>query len=168
MNITTEKEIRRWIILFMSVLFLSGVTAIPVEWELSMISRFFPLGSRTGDWLDRVHAGFTDINRQYPFLSYGHDWLAFAHFVLALLFIGPLRDPVRNKWVISFGIMACALIIPFALIAGHFREIPFWWRLIDCSFGILGIIPLSICLKKINRIEESETKNKAYETVEFI
>ncbi|MBL7733655.1 MAG: hypothetical protein JNM88_20965, partial [Chitinophagaceae bacterium] len=82
----------------------------------------------------------------------------FAHFVLALLFIGPLRDPVRNKWVIEFGLIACALIIPFALVAGHFRDIPFWWQLVDCSFGVIGFIPLTICLREINYLESIKQK----------
>jgi hypothetical protein len=43
-------------------------------------------------------------------------------FVLAILFIGPLRDPVKNKWVIEFGVIACILIIPFAMIAGTFQR----------------------------------------------
>ncbi len=28
------------------------------------------------------------------------------------------------------------LVIPYALIFGAVRGIPFWWRLIDCSFGV--------------------------------
>jgi hypothetical protein len=50
--------------------------------------------------------------------------------------------------------IACLLIIPFAFIAGHFRGIPVGWRLIDCAFGVVGLIPLSICLRKINSIEK--------------
>jgi hypothetical protein len=33
------------------------------------------------------------------------------------------------------------------------------WRLIDCSFGIIGLIPLSICLTKINQLEKNTTTN---------
>ena len=97
------------------------------------------------------------------FFFYGYDWLAFAHFMLAILFIGPLKDPVKNKWVIEFGIIACLLIIPFALIAGQLRGIPIWWRLVDCSFGVVGIIPLMICLKKIKQLEIISSKNINYE-----
>ena len=101
-------------------------------------------------------AGIKHTSKDFPFLFYGYDWLAFAHFVLAILFIGPLRDPVKNKWVIEFGVIACILIIPFAIVAGHFRGMPFWWRLIDCSFGIIGLIPLASCLKNIKRLELEE------------
>lgn len=139
-------------------LFLSGVTAIPVEMELAFISRFFSPQTAIGAWLDRVYTSITAINEHYPFISYGFDWLAFAHFVLAILFIGPYKHPVRNKWIIEFGIIACLLIIPFALIAGEFRGIPFNWRLIDCSFGIVGLVPLLTVLKKIKTIEKIEEK----------
>ena len=155
----TGKEIKGWLIFFMITLFLSGLTAIPLETELEFVSGFFPLGSSIGDWMDKVYTGLHETNKKYPFLAYGYDWLAFAHFVLAILFIGPLKNPVRNKWVIEFGMIACLLIIPFAMIAGHYRGIPFGWRLIDCSFGIIGLIPLSICLTKINQLEKNNITN---------
>ncbi len=148
------KQTRYWIIFFMITLFLSGLTAIPLETELTFLSRCFSPGSMIGDWIHKVQLALVNTNKAYPFLAYGYDWLAFAHFVLAILFIGPLKDPVRNKWVIEFGMIACVLIIPFAFIAGHFRGIPVGWRLIDCAFGVIGLIPLSICLGKINTIEK--------------
>jgi len=142
----------------MIVLFLSGLTAIPLERELAFLSRCFSSTNMIGAWIEKVYLGIVHTNKQYPFLAYGYDWLAFAHFVLAILFIGPLKDPVRNKWVIEFGMIACVLIIPFAFIAGHFRGIPVGWRLIDCAFGVIGIIPLSICLSKIIMIEKEINK----------
>jgi hypothetical protein len=159
-----EKNIKGWIIFFMIVLVLSGITAIPIETELNFLSHFFSLNSSIGQWLDKVYQAFHDTNKNYPFLAYGYDWLAFAHFVLAILFIGPLKDPIRNKWVIEFGMIACILIIPFALVAGHYRGIPLMWRFIDCSFGIIGILPLLICLKQINKLENIQSKNYDYET----
>lgn len=143
----------------MIALVLSGFTAIPVEKELDFLCRVFPTGTVIGDWLDTVYMGFYSTNQQYPFLAYGYDWLAFAHFAIAILFIGPLKNPVKNKWVIEFGIISCLLIIPYAFIAGHFRGIPIWWRLIDCSFGVIGLVPLSICLNKIKQVESETTNN---------
>ncbi|WP_276499983.1 hypothetical protein [Terrimonas pollutisoli] len=153
------KQIRGWVIFFMVCLFLSGLTAIPLEAELQFLSRCFSLQTRLGAWIEKVYLAIVHTNRQYPFLSYGYDWLAFAHFVLAILFIGPLKDPVKNKWVIEFAMIACLLIIPYAFIAGQFRGIPIGWRLIDCSFGIIGLIPLSICLAKIKQVENFITQN---------
>jgi hypothetical protein len=155
----TEKNIRHWIIFFMIVLFLSGLTAIPLETELEFVSGFFPMGSPIGNWIDKVYSALQDTNAKYPYLAYGYDWLAFAHFVLAILFIGPYKNPVKNKWVIEFGMIACVLIIPFAIVAGHYRGIPFMWRLIDCSFGVVGLIPLGICLKKIKQLENNNNTN---------
>ena len=161
-----EKNIRGWIIFFMIALAVSGITAIPIETELNFLSRFFSINSSIGQWIDRVCQAFHETNKNYPFLSYGYDWLAFALFVLAILFIGPLKDPVRNKWVIQFGMIACILIIPFAFIAGHYRGIPLMWRLIDCSFGVIGFFPLLICLNQINKLENIHSKNYDYETNE--
>ena len=80
-----------------------------------------------------------------PFVFYGADWLAFGHFAIAIAFVGALRDPVRNRWLFSFGMIACALVIPYAFVFGAIRGIPLWWRLIDCSFGVFGIIPVWLC-----------------------
>ncbi|MBN8687040.1 MAG: hypothetical protein J0M10_08475 [Chitinophagales bacterium] len=152
--------IRRWLVFFILALVISGATAIPAESELAFATRLIPMGTLIGDWLDKVYMAVVYQNRHYPYLAYGYDWLAFAHFVLAVLFIGPLRDPVRNKWVIEFGMIACVLVIPFALIAGAMRGLPLWWRLVDCAFGVAGLVPLIIVWKKINLLEltnETET-----------
>jgi hypothetical protein len=155
-----QRQVKRWIWFFMIVLALSGLTAIPVVSGINFLNKMTEDIRFMQPWIERVQVGITDTSNNYPFLFYGYDWLAFAHFVLAILFIGPLRNPVRNRWVIEFGLIACVLIVPFALIAGHFRGIPMWWRLIDCSFGIIGILPLSICLRKINWLETYEEKNQ--------
>lgn len=157
----TKKEIRsirRWLIFFMISLFLSGLTAIPVEQELAFLTQFFSIDTTLGSWLHKVYAAMEETNRQTPFLAYGYDWLAFAHFILAILFIGVFWDPVRNKWIIEFGMIACWMVVPFALVAGHYRGIPLGWRLIDCLFGVAGLVPLTICHKKINRLETSGIK----------
>ena len=85
-------------------------------------------------------------------MAYGTDWLAFGHFAIAIAFIGPWRDPVRNIWVIEFGMIACLLVIPYAFVMGEVRGVPWFWRLIDCSFGIFGIIPLWWCRRLIKQL----------------
>ena len=104
-------------------------------------------------WVERVNEGVTATNARYPFLTYGRDWLAFAHLVIAMAFIGPYLDPVRNKWVITFGLIACGGVIPLALIAGPIRGIRFGWRLIDCSFGVCGAIPLPLCNRLVFKMQ---------------
>ncbi|MFT4549286.1 MAG: hypothetical protein ACI9MB_003260 [Verrucomicrobiales bacterium] len=38
-----------------------------------------------------------------------------------------------------------------ALICGEIRGIPFGWRLIDCSFGILCLLPLGYAIRESGR-----------------
>jgi hypothetical protein len=111
------------------------------------------LPSRIIFWITKVSDALRDTGLRYPFLAYGTDWLAFAHLVLATAFLGPLRDPLRNKWVLQFGVIACISVVFLALTAGQIRGIPFFWRLIDCSFGVFVAIPLLICLRLLNRLQ---------------
>lgn len=132
----------------------SGLTAFPLETEMAYLVKhveILPISLQL--WLGEIYHALKTTNLHYPFLSYGTDWLAFAHLMLAVLFIGPLKDPLKNKWVIDFGIICCIAIIPLALIAGNIRHIPVFWQMIDCSFGILGIIPLILCRINIKKIE---------------
>jgi hypothetical protein len=155
------RRIRLWIVFFIVALVLSGLTAFPLESELKMLA--WGMGVHDGaagieqggiqGWVAKVRDGIVETNKQYSFLAYGTDWLAFAHLAIAVAFIGPLLDPVRNKWVITFGMIACVGVMPLAIIAGQIRGIPWFWRAIDCSFGVFGIIPLHICRRYINRLE---------------
>jgi hypothetical protein len=156
-DVSIEKRVRVWLILFIGGLVLSGVTAFPLESEVRLLSRMLhALPQILPDltlWIDRVHEGLTVTGHTYPFIAYGSDWLAFAHLVIAVAFVGPLRDPVRNIWVIEFGMIACVAIIPLALVAGPIRGIPWGWQLIDMSFGVFGVIPLLIVYRLIRRLE---------------
>jgi len=102
-----------------------------------------------------VHDALYQQSLHAPFLAYGTDWLAFAHLALAVVFLGPLVDPIRNKWVLQCGLIACAGVLALAFIAGPARGIPLPWRLIDSSFGIFGAIPLLIALRKTTQLENS-------------
>ena len=75
----------------MITIFVSGLTAMPAETELSFLSRCFPPDTAIGAWIEKIFTGVYNTNKDYPFLAYGYDWLAFAHFMLAILFIGPLN-----------------------------------------------------------------------------
>jgi hypothetical protein len=155
------RRIRFWLAVFIVGLALSGVTAFSLQtelgWFVSLLhsSALQASAQSTGllPWIERVNDGLSNTNSAYPFLAYGTDWLAFAHLVIAVAFIGPYIDPVRNKWVITFGLIACAGIIPLALIAGQIRGIPLPWRLIDCSFGVFGAVPLLLCRRSILALE---------------
>jgi hypothetical protein len=154
------RSIRFWLSFFILGLILSGLTAFPLEretgWLAACLNTHSILPNPITLWITRVHDALQDTGLRYPFLAYGTDWLAFAHLVLAIVFLGPLRDPIRNKWVLQFGVIACVSVIPLALIAGPLRGIPPLWRLIDCSFGIFGAIPLLICLRLVERLQQIE------------
>jgi hypothetical protein len=155
------RRIRFWLAVFIVGLVLSGITAFPLETELSGLVSILhagwlrPMVEFTGllPWMERVNNALRATNAHYPFLAYGTDWLAFAHLVIAVVFVGPYIDPVRNKWVITFGLIACAGVVPLALIAGAIRGIPVPWRFIDCSFGIFGAVPLLFTRQSIRALE---------------
>jgi len=153
------RRIRCLLVLFVVGLVLSGLTAVPLKIEVDTLNRLFGQGSSFGDfwpdmaaWISRVHVGISEVHQKYLFISYGTDWLAFAHIVIAIAFVGAIRDPVRNIWVIEFGMIACVLVFPLALIGGGFRGIPMFWRLIDCSFGVVGIVPLWLARRYTQRL----------------
>ena len=146
---------------FIAGLVLSGATAIPLPGELNLLVNSLGTkgeSSEVAPWLLRVRDALAQTQAQHPFLFYGTDWLAFGHFVIALVFVGALRDPVRNRWLFDFGLIACVLVIPYALVMGGLRGIPFWWRLIDCSFGVIGFIPLWFCRKWTKELETTCTQ----------
>jgi len=149
-GLSQQQQIKICIWIIIIGLAVSGLTAFPLETELEILSK-----NTTGtmqSWIQTVYFSIKDTNQKYPWLSYGTDWLAFAHLMLAVLFIGPLKNPEKNIWVIEFGIIACVMIFPLAFIAGPIRGIPFFWQLIDCSFGVIGLIPLIICYRKIKNL----------------
>lgn len=151
------KRVRVLLSVFILLLALSGITAFPLVTELHLLAgavqavNWAPDGLR--HWILLVERAITETSVSYPFLAYGTDWLAFGHLVIALFFIGPLQDPIRNVWIIHAGLIACVGVLPLALICGPIRGIPFYWQLIDCSFGVLGFLLLWYILKLIRRLE---------------
>lgn len=151
--------------LFVLALILSGLTAFPLQRELDWASavldldRIVPADGANGldRWILIVRDGLREAYTRHPWLAYGTDWLAFAHIAIAVFFIGPLVDPVRNVWVLKAGLIACALVIPLALICGPLRQIPLGWRIIDCSFGFFGSLPLYYCLRWTRALEKFES-----------
>lgn len=154
------RSIRIWLVVVITGLFLSGVTAFPLQTEIGYLVRLsnhFTIPA-LNLWLLRVYNALADTNARYPFLAYGTDWLAFAHLAIAVAFIGPYHDPVRNKWIITWGLICCASVPLLALIAGQVRGIPIYWQLIDCSFGVLCCIPLLIIRRHIDQLESNPSE----------
>jgi hypothetical protein len=154
-----RRRIRVLLIFFVVALCVSGVTAFPLKWEVDVLLKLIGPGTfmaslwpALSEWIATVHQGITVVHEQYPYLFYGTDWLAFGHIVIAVAFLGPLRDPVRNIWIVEWGMICCVLVIPLALICGPWRGIPFFWRLFDCAFGVFGIVPLWLVRRDIQRL----------------
>jgi hypothetical protein len=149
---------------FIAGLILSGVTAFPLLAEMRLAVRFLGLGDATSAtgftglsyWILTVRFGLEDMYAQYPWIAYGTDWLAFGHIIIALFFVGSLFRPSESKSVLYVGIIACFAIVPFALICGEIRGIPVYWRMIDCMFGVVGILHLIYCLRLRRIIKASE------------
>lgn len=152
-----QREVRVLLYVFVAGLIVSGITAFPIHTGLTYAHDqivYFKLDNGLSRWIETVYQGITEIDSKYPFIAYGTDWLAFAHLILAVLFAGIIKDPVRNIWVLKFGLISCAAVFPLAFIAGAVRGIPFFWQLIDCSFGLLGGIILWMCYSRVKKLEE--------------
>lgn len=165
---TTDNEkrllliIRGLTVFFILALVVSGATAFPLITEMKIacsilgITQGVPPESYEGlaYWIATVNEALVNTDRDYPFLFYGYDWLAFAHLAIAVSFIGLYRKPVRNIWIVHFAMIACAGVIPLAFICGAIRDIPIFWILIDCSFGVFGFIPLYVLHVYIKKLEK--------------
>lgn len=152
MKTTEIKSIRRVVVVFIILLVLSGVTAFPLITEVNWMKAHidvFPVFFH--QWILNVYEA---VHQTPSIVLYGTDWLAFAHIIIALFFIGVYQNPVRNKFTVDVGVMACVLVFPLALIFGPVRGIPFYHQIIDCCFGALGLIPLFYIKHKIKAIEK--------------
>ena len=159
------RRYRASLLVFIIGLVFSGLTAFPLLSEMRLLCSVLGISPEAAPdayaglrfWIATVHLGLARSYEAFPWLAYGTDWLAFAHIVLAIVFWGPIKDPVKNIWVIQFGLIACVLVIPLALIAGQVRGIPFGWRLIDCSFGVFGLLPLGYALQLTKRLQSADS-----------
>jgi hypothetical protein len=118
----------------MHALITNGLSAFPLIFEVNILENLFGQGSL--------------LESIWPAMSQS--------------FIGPLRDPIKNMWGIEFGMIACILLIPLALICGPIRGLPFFWTLIDCAFGVFGIIPLAIAYRYVTNDGSSTHRSDLY------
>ncbi|MDZ7904021.1 MAG: hypothetical protein U5L01_16485 [Rheinheimera sp.] len=106
----------RWsLVVFTLCLFGVGLSVFPLDAILSRLLPWselhFPQATLTLFLKDIAEAYYYNL-QHYPFMLYSLDWLGYAHLMIALVFIGPIRDPQRNIWVIQFGQLACLLTLP--------------------------------------------------------
>src|SRR5947208_12523934 len=108
--------------IFMAGLVLSGISALPLQWELSILNRWlgnaeqaaFSNHVRLHDFISNVHSAIEQTYAQFPFFGYGTDWLAFGHFVIAGFFVLPFMDPIRYRAILQVRLAACAAAIALA------------------------------------------------------
>jgi hypothetical protein len=163
-----ERQLRRriqtasWILIV--GLIISGVTALPLQPELDILARL--VGAETqspsslsglAKWIVTVRDALHEVYAKFPFMGYGTDWLAFAHIVIAIAFVGAVRHPLRNCWLFTWGMIASVLVLPWALICGEVRGIPMGWRLIDCSFGVVAFVPCWLAARWCRELERRKT-----------
>ena len=157
-----RRRLQLWTWVLIIGLVLSGVTALPLQSELDLLARWLgaenlaPEQATSGwvKWILIVRDGLHVTYAKFPFMAYGTDWLGFAHIIIAILFVGALRHPVRNAWLFTFGMIASVLIVPWALVTGEVRGIPIYWRLIDCSFAVGGFVPCWLCHRWARELEQ--------------
>ena len=164
-------RIRLCLALVMACLILAGVAAFaPIQetrWLLDVLSRSanFGVGSPSFTWILGLNHALIANSQSAPFLAYSGDCVALAQILFALVFIGPFLHPVRNQWVITFGLICCAGVVLLAFIAGPIRDIPFFWRLVDSALAIFCALPLLLCrhyvllLEHLERTERRRTRN---------
>jgi hypothetical protein len=164
---TLVRKLRLWTVVFIVGLVLSGLTAIPIrtqfEWAVSILGSDFDGGGWfpgfVSRWLTTAWKGIQGADAAAPFIWYGTDWLAFGHLAIAVSMWGALRDPVRNRWLYQFAMIACVAVVPWAVVFGALRGIPAWWRCIDSAFGILGFIPAWCCWRWSGELERIRSQS---------
>jgi len=145
---------------FVLGLVISGLTAFPLQWEVAVLHRLtggaVPTDYRQlhdlPGWIGFVQSGIAETYSRFPFFGYATDWLGFGHLVIAMFFLLPFANPVKYQAILRVGLVACVGVIMVAFIGGAIRSIPLGWRLIDCSFGVIGALPLLYCLSLTKRL----------------
>ena len=151
----------------MAGLVVSGLTAIPIPTEMALVAGLLGPDLSAGgalpafavQWARQLRDGIQATQEMAPFMFYGTDWLAFGHLVIAGAFVGALQDPIRNRWLYKFGMAACIAVPAWAAVFGSLRGIPWWWRIVDASFGFIGFIPARLCDRWALEAEQLEANN---------
>ncbi len=154
---SNDKNITLYLQAFMIVLVISGLCYFSLPFLSKKILSFinaFGVRGELYSFAIKMSQGASYNAAHYPFMGYATDWLGFAHLMFALLFVGPLLDPERNEWVIRYGLIVSAAVIPVVLIAGWIREIPIIWRIVNCFFGLFGFLLLYKVSKMVQQNQE--------------
>ncbi|MHC4645740.1 MAG: hypothetical protein ACYTBJ_09555 [Planctomycetota bacterium] len=157
---TLHRRVKLLLALFIIALLLAALTALFLIPAVSILEGFLGEGTLLGrslpsvtQWIALVQKALAETKEQYPFMFYGTDWVGFAHLVMVIACLGPLRDPVRNIWVLQFGMIGCSLMIPMTLLTGVARHLPWFWQLFDCVIGGTGAVLFLMCYRYARQME---------------
>ncbi len=164
------KNIRFLTAIMIAVLILSGTTAIPLQREVDALVVLLGYSTESAPdletglahWVLTVRQALHHTSTTYPFLFYGTDWLAFGHFAIAIIFIGVWRDPLRNEWIVTAGKIICILLLPYAILFGMKRHIPWFWQIVDCSFGAGGWFVLHLISAHLRVLKEPPPRDPRF------
>ena len=84
-----ERQIKKYVWIFIVGLVLSGLSAIPLVWGVDFVVDILEeieFHSQVFSLMKQVQNVLIFNAEHFPFMAYGNDWLAFAHFLFALLF----------------------------------------------------------------------------------
>ncbi len=125
------------------------------KWILGLLARTSHFGDGTPlfTWFLGTRQALMATSLTARFLFYATNRDGLSRILFALLFLGPYRDPVRNRWVINFGLLSCAALVLFAFVAGEIQGMPFLWRCADAAFALLCALPLLLCKHYIHLFE---------------
>ena len=88
-----------------------------------------------------------------------HNWLLLAILATVLWGITGVTQKLSTNNIsfeLSMVWFSAAFLPISALIAGSVRQIPMGWRLIDCSFGVFGVLPLCYALRLTKELNTGE------------
>ena len=161
-EVRLRQKIKAAVIITILGLLLNGISAVPLLTELKiLLSKPNALPQFLRDWWTYVNTGVKETTNKYEFMRYGFDWLAFAHLLIAIAFLGVLKDPIKNEWLVKWGMIASALSVVMALGWERVRSIPLWWSFIDASIAIVSFIILWLCNKWIQELKRIQLSEQA-------
>lgn len=154
------KKIRIYLILFLLAFLFSLHTIVFVEIETELLAKYVGHGTFMEEfcpsisaWIEHLNLAVSETYSSYPVIAYCMDWLVYVWVVFAIFLLGSIKDPVKNVWIIQVFMVACCLgfILPF--IVGPIRDIPIFWRFVDASYGLVGLLFLLLPYRLIRKLE---------------
>jgi len=160
----TLKHIRFWLILFFLGILFGLHTVVFVEAETAFFAKHLGHGTTmeatlpvVSDWIEQLYTSVSETYTKYPAMAYCMDWLSYACIVFAIFIIGAIKNPVKNIWIIQVYMIACFLAFLLPFIIGPMRHIPVFWRFLDSSFGLAGLVILLIAYQLTKKLQRAQS-----------